>query len=159
MAFWDKWLKEANKFKVSVEIPDDVRQQLLALAKKLNLSVDTIATKAVIERIKTLHEKMVRDDGHARAMDEAYAVLDAGDQWDFGPDIIMPEPPEPKITLPVIPSNHPCRYFDPAIPKMFRGGEVAGSCLLQGGKPCLYPANIATNCSTYFPKAAPTRAK
>lgn len=153
------WFKRKAKseLRLSIVIPEDLRDQFVVLASKLQLTGESLATRVVLERVKELAAKFDREKGSVKAADEAFAALDEADEWQFGADIVLPLSNIPDKSLVVLPSSHPCRYFDPTIPKMFRGNEVVGSCQAQGGKPCLYRANVATNCSLYYPKKAPKR--
>jgi hypothetical protein len=144
--FWKK-----NPLKTTVELPDTFAEKVEFLVKELKTDFQTLVSKAAIERINNLYERLSREAAGRKSQEEAFHILDEIDRDVMGIELEAPEQEQVEEShgLSLQATDHPCRHFDPAIPTMFKANEVAGSCLLQGGKPCVYAAPVARQCAVF----------
>lgn len=121
------------------------------------------ATPTSVMGFGTLGEAGVLDmeDGLAAA----FAALDGHDSGRAPMGTVHGQPPSRTEPVkgsgsmlipggpPVTNDSHPCRHLNIVPPVGHTRGDCQGSCTAQHGRPCHWPANVATDCATYRPLA------
>lgn len=143
------WSRKPKTLKLTVHLPIEWEDKIQFIKEHFPLNLEQLSTTEIVDRLSVLYAKIKSNVDSAKSLDGAFGTLDKEDQSIFGQGVAVEGT---KTSLNVI--DHPCRHFSSATPPHFRVGEVPGSCLKQGGKPCLFSPQIVGKCGIYQSKKA-----